>query len=265
MTRDEAKTILLLYRTPADADDPQIAEALAFAKSDSGLSQWFAEHCARQEMLRRAFREIAVPAGLKEKILAAQEKTARKKNSWAEADWRILFRPIPLTAMAAAVIIGLLIFGGIQYQHRANEWREHHSLANFQNSMVGMAENGYAMELQTNDLKQIQNYFARNDAPADYTLPPNLENATVTGCAVKDWNGAKVSVICFRTGKPLLPGQQNDLWLFVMDESAAKTFSASASPQFQKVDRLATAFWSRAGKIYFLGTSYDDGSIRDWL
>jgi len=264
VTRDEAKTILLLYRNPADAADPQIAEALALSKADTELLKWLEQHCARQEMLRAAFREIVVPMELKEKILAAQIKS-REKSSWQELDWRIIFRPIPLAAMAAAIIVGLLIFGEMQFGQRGSKWREQHSLANFQNEMTTLAERGYAMDLLTNDLAQINSYFAKSGAPANYALPPNLEKAMMTGCAVKNWNGVKVSVLCLRTGKPLPQGQKNDLWLFVIDESAAKTFSASDSPQFQKVDRLATASWSRDGKFYFLGTSYDDGSIRSWL
>ena len=66
MNRDEAKNFLLLYRPgTADADDPQIAGALALAKRDPELARWLEEHCARQEALRAKFREITVPEGLK--------------------------------------------------------------------------------------------------------------------------------------------------------------------------------------------------------
>ena len=62
MNRDEAKSILLLYRHgTADADDPQIAEALALAEHDPELKDWLVEHCARQIVLREKFRQIPVP------------------------------------------------------------------------------------------------------------------------------------------------------------------------------------------------------------
>ena len=78
MNRDEAKTILLLYRPgTADADDPQIAEALALAKQDPELTRWLVEHCARQETLRAEFRQITVPAGLKEQIISEQAARTR--------------------------------------------------------------------------------------------------------------------------------------------------------------------------------------------
>ena len=33
-----------------------------------------------------------------------------------------------------------------------------------------------------------------------------LTKVAVTGCAIQSWQGAKVSMICFRTGKPLAAG-----------------------------------------------------------
>ena len=41
MNRDEAKNILLLYRTDADLADPQIVAAISFLKSDPELREWF--------------------------------------------------------------------------------------------------------------------------------------------------------------------------------------------------------------------------------
>ena len=101
VNHDEAKNILLLYRHgTADADDPQIAEALALAKRDPELTRWLVEHCARQFVLREKFRQIAVPAGLKEQIIseqAAQRRMIfwRQKFALAVADrrWCCWWRP----------------------------------------------------------------------------------------------------------------------------------------------------------------------------
>jgi hypothetical protein len=77
---NEAKNILLLYRPgTADAEDPQIAAALALAKRDPELARWLEEHCARQEALRAKFRQITVPAGLKEQIIS--EQAAQEGNN----------------------------------------------------------------------------------------------------------------------------------------------------------------------------------------
>src|SRR5258708_275473 len=87
------------------------------------------------------------------------------------------------------------------------------TFAVYQNQMTGVALRGYAMDLMTTNSMEIQSYLAKNGAPANYNFPAALEKIPVTGCAIESWQGKKVSMICFRTGKPLAPGAQSDLWL----------------------------------------------------
>src|ERR1039457_6927593 len=81
MNRDEIKQVLLLYRPgSADAEDPQIAEALALAKSDTELAPWLENHCARQSALRAKFRQVEPPAGLREQIIS-EHAASRRRNA----------------------------------------------------------------------------------------------------------------------------------------------------------------------------------------
>jgi len=67
----EAKAILLLYRPgTADAEDPQIAQAMEVARRDPELGRWFTNHRRFQEAMRRKFRQIKVPSRLKIALLA---------------------------------------------------------------------------------------------------------------------------------------------------------------------------------------------------
>jgi hypothetical protein len=258
MNRDEAKNILQLYRPDtADADDPQIAEALALAKQDSELARWLEEHCARQNALREEFRQIEIPAALKEQIISEQAAFS-KKNSRRQK--------IVLVATLTAIVVALAIVvsfyfppGGNGNQAIAN------TLANYQNQMAGTATSGYGMNFPTNDLTQIRNYLAQNAAPADYALSAPLEKTATTGCAIENWHGKKVSMICFRTGKPLPPNQQGDLWLFVVDRASVNGAPDAASPQFAKVNQLATATWIQGGKLYLLATEGDEQALRKFL
>lgn len=261
MTREEAKTILLLYRFPADAEDPQVAEALTLARTDAELADWFRQHCGRQEGLRQAFREIAVPAGLKEKILAAQSRTRQKKASWMDIDLRVILQQPRFALPLAAIVIAAAILTPLWFHHKQTA----QVFAIFQNQMVGVALRGYDMNLATNKLEEVRRYLAKNGAPADYVLPPAIEKMETTGCAIEQWNGKPVSMICLRTGRPLPPGQQNDLWLFVMDRNAAKDFPLKALPQFSNLDGLTTAYWVQGDKFYFLGTQSDAETLRSWL
>ena len=71
MTNDQAKETLQLYRPgTADAVDPTFAEALELCERDPELKKWFVNHCALYAALRSKFKQIAVPEGLKEQIIA---------------------------------------------------------------------------------------------------------------------------------------------------------------------------------------------------
>ena len=251
MNRDEAKTILLLYRPgTADADDPQIAVALDLAKQDPELIGWLVEHCARQKAVRAGFRKITAPAGLKEQIIS--EQAVHEK---------MLFWRQRAILTAAAIVVVLVALAPFWFQHRGNE----ETFAIYRSRMAGVALRGYTMDLATNNPAQVRAYLTQNHAPSDYVLPAPLEKTAVTGCAIEGWQGAKVSMICFHTGKPLPPGQQSDLWLFVIDRSTVKNAPPMGSRQFVRVNKLMTVTWTQGDKLYVLGMEGDEQTLRQYL
>jgi hypothetical protein len=250
VNNDEAKNVLLLYRHgTADADDPQIVEALALAERDTELKNWLAVHCARQFVLREKFRQIAAPSGLKEQIIseqATQGKMIFSRQKFA------------LAAVAVLLFLTALI---PWFSHRGHG----DTLAIYQNRMAGVALRGYAMDLATNSPEQIRAYLAQNHAPTDFVLPAGLKQVTLTGCAVENWQGAKVSMVCFHTGKQPAASGASDLWLFVVDRVSIKDAPAESAPQFSKVNRLITATWTQDDKLYLLGVEGDEQTIRQYL
>jgi hypothetical protein len=252
VNHDEAKNILLLYRHgTADADDPQVAEALALAERDRELKDWLVIHCAQQFVLRERFRQIAVPAGLKEQIISEQARQGKM------IFWRQEFS----LAAAAAVI---LLFGVLAFFLFPKQETDG-TLAVYENQMVGVALRGYGMDLMTNDPVPIRAYLAQNHAPADFILPVALKQAALAGCGVEGWQRTKVSMICFRTAKSVAAAGQSDLWLFVVDRASVKGAPADVAPQFSKVNRLITAAWTQDGKLYVLGTEGDEETIKQYL
>lgn len=258
MNRDEAKQILLLYRPgTADADDPEVAAALALAKDDPELSRWLAEHNARQTALREKFRQIPVLAGLKEQIIseqAAKSRAASRRNK------------IVGVAAVAAVLISLLVlahsfwpFGGNSNGELAN------TLDNYKSQMTAATMSGYSMNLLSSDSGKIQAYLAGAQAPSDYVLPAGMKNVATMGCAVELWRNSKAAMICFRTGKPLPHDQVGDLWLFVVDRAAVKDAPDSSAPEFAKVNGLMTATWTQGDKLYLLSTEGDESDIKKFL
>jgi hypothetical protein len=254
MNPNEAKQILLLYRPDtADAEDPQIAEALAVAKSDPALARWLEAHCGRQRALRDKFRQITVPAGLLEQIIseqAASQRATQRKNR--------LGTGLMLAAGCLAIIF-------LAWNYLPDLSGNDVSFPVYKNQMAGIAESSYNMELFTNNLTTVRAYLARNGAPADFNLPAPLAQTTIAGCAIENWNGRKVSLVCFRTGAPRPPNQVSDLWLFVIDRQSVKQAPATDLPQLAAARDLFTAAWTQDGKLYLLGLRGNEAAIRKYL
>jgi hypothetical protein len=123
----------------------------------------------------------------------------------------------------------------------------------------------YSMDMETNNLAGINTYLAGRHAPADYVLPPNLKSAVPAGCAVIDWHGKLVTMLCFRSGRPLGPGEVADLWLFVANQDDVVNAPTSVSRVVTEADRMATASWSQGGQLYTLGVIGDEGVLQKYF
>lgn len=255
MTEQQAKAILFVYRPDtADDHDPEYAEALAFARQHSALQEWLTKRCAVQQALRTRFRQIATPEGLKEQIISEHRALTMHQR------WR---RPAALVAVAA--VIATLIAVASLWLRPHTEPEEKVDLATFRNRMVGAVLRQYTMSLETNDLGQIRDHLAQRQSPADYVLPGPLKKIASTGCGVLSWQDRRVSMICFHSGKPLPPGEQTDIFLFVVDRSALPDTTAGYTPQIAKVKTLVTASWTQGENVYVLATEGDESAIRRFL
>jgi hypothetical protein len=250
MNPEQAKEILSLYRPDtADANDPAFAEALALSGNDAELKQWFDAHCESYKALRARFREIPIPPGLKEQIVAERKVHTEK------------FQPRRVAiGVAVSLALLLLVYGGINLQ----ESRARTSLPAFREWTVSNSLRLYRMNLETNDLGQIRKYLAENGFESNFTLPAPLQkDARPTGCTLLQWNGKHVTMVCFRSGKQLAPGETSDLFLFVADQSAVRKSKDAVS--VTKVDPATTASWTSDGRIYLLVAAGDENFLRKYL
>ena len=247
MNSQQAKQILLLYRPgDAEADNPQMAQALALTRRDPDLSLWFQQHCATQSALRAGFRRIPVPAGFREQILsevpAQISLNRRRRQVWTAAG---------LVVVALVLGVGAFFLGLPQKQ----------TFASFSGRMLKTALRGYQMDLETNDLGAIRHYLASAHGFGEAALPAGLARqiggTRPTGCAVLAWQGEPVSMFCFgKAGK-------TDLWLFVIDRASIADVPKNTAPTVQRVSgTVATSYWSAGGKFYFLAGLGDEAVLK---
>ena len=251
MTSQEAKEQLLLYRPgTADAEASEMAEALELMRQDAELGRWFAERCKVQIALQRRFQEIAVPAALREQIVSEYRASQRRQK---------LRRAAVAAAVAccALVIVALSLFK----PEPADK-----SLTAFARRMAKEVRDGsYAMDLETNNVAGIRAYLAAKQGYADYAMPQGLQTVANAGCGILRWQNQKVSMICFRTGRPMSPAQKSDLFLFVVDRSAIANPPTSKQPVFGHQNRMVTATWIEGDRVYFLAATGENASLQKYF
>jgi hypothetical protein len=253
VTTEEAKEILLPYRHgTSDAEDPQIAEALALARQDPELARWLEAHCARQYVITEKLRRIAPPDGLIQQIIA-ENRSAQKQS--------VFERNPALTALvcALAILICLLVATDPTEWWRTFQGTDKRMVA-YQQNMARVALSTYGMGLATSDTNQIRAYLKQNDAPSDFALNASLKQTPMTGCAVEDWHGAKVSMLCFHSNPANANAKTSDLWLFVANRNLVSDSPDQTQPQLHRVGSLLIATWVDGDRLYMLARQ---GNLED--
>jgi hypothetical protein len=100
MNTQEAKLILRSYRPEsAEAGDAHYVEALGMVETDAELRAWFEREQEFNRMLVAGQEQIAVPAGLRERLLTARSRPVWRRPAW----WGVAAAFVVLGAIAAVV------------------------------------------------------------------------------------------------------------------------------------------------------------------
>jgi hypothetical protein len=242
VTREEAKQRLLLYR-PNAGEDGEFTEALEQVRRDPELRRWLEQHLAAQAALREKFREITVPAELKERIL--REHKLIRPLWWRRPQW---------IAAAASIVI----FIGLALWLTREPKSQYDRFTDYRTRMVQIVLREYRMDIHTSDAQKVRQYMQSRGAPADYVLPPGLQQVAVKGGGLLRWEGRPVSMVCFDRGNKQL------LYLFVVNRSGVKD-PPPETIEVTRVKKLTTASWSSGDKTYVLATQEDPNTIRKYL
>jgi hypothetical protein len=231
VTTEQAKTILLLYRSMRDREDADIKAALEQVERDPELQKWFDVHCAHQRILKQRFSELPVDPRLRDAIIAGR-KVVRPN-----------FRPLLLAAAAAIV----LFLGASALWLRPSPF-ERFDL--YRSRIVSTVWREYQMDITTNDLAAIRTYLRKSQAPSGYSVPPALEQLKPTGGGRLKWGDHPVAMICFEREDTQM------VFLFVVDRRVLKG-EPERPPQLWKVDPFQTLSWSDTTNTYVLAGPND--------
>jgi uncharacterized membrane protein YbaN (DUF454 family) len=248
MNIQEAKFILQAYRPNGeDASDPQFAEALRLARVDPELGKWFAEQQVFDAAASRALKDVKIPSHLKESILAGR-RVIEPEFWWK---WPTVW------AMAAAIVLLLGLAAFLLANKKSAQFAVFRKEMTLAADTTDMSKH---LGLMASDLGQIQTWLGSKGVEINYSLPPGLRGMPGMGCQVLNWNGNKISMICF-----VLNGNHVDL--FMAEKGDFKGAVPGDKPQFVSNGSDITASWSEADKVYLLvghGT-VDEKLLREYI
>lgn len=241
MNNEEAKLILHAYRADGqDASDPRFREALEQAQRDPELARWFAnEQALDSRIAAKLQRSTPAPAGLKAQLLA-QRKIVRPVIWWQ--------RPAMRFAMAACFALFATLAVWFNFLHEGAIEARGNSFGDYRDSMSDFAANKLkSLTFRTSDVTEAKRWLAENGSIAELTLPGGLEGRPSLGCRILDWQGEKVSLVCFELANGKV------VHLLTVDGSIFKN-GPGESPEFKQAGGVAMASWSRGGKTYVLAS-----------
>ena len=231
MKSKEARQLLEVYRPGgADAQDPQIQEALKQAGRDPALAGWFEEQRNFDATFAANLRAVAAPADLQDSILSARKIV--KPRLWH--DWRAH------AAAAAAAVVLLAAAGGLPGTKGTERFPE------FRAQLIEQAWDGQAhLDFESSDVQHIRLWLSQHNVSPDFALPQGLQDTRVVGCRIVEADGRRVPMLCLTDGP-------KHLHLFIVDETQFAGLPPLGTPDFQKCGGWKTTSWQRGNQTYVL-------------
>ena len=254
MTNDEAKFMLQGYRPNGqDADNEAFGPALAQAARDPMLHEWFEREQAFDAVIVGKLREIPVPAGLRDSILAGTKLSspvATTKRAWWRQPWGI--------ALAAAAAAALLLTGATTRPGQAI------AVVSGLRSILRVAKLDATGEHPAHGKKayllgEVGEWLENpNTQLGAETFPGNLADLKLDGCRTIDIAGREVLEICFR---------RDTGWyhVYLAPRESFEDGSLQGGPLFQQQGQFASATWADDKFVYLVTGTAGIDALRGLL
>lgn len=248
MDNREARSILSAHRAGEPAlDDARLQEALRQMEGDPELARWWGEEQELDRIIAAKLANVPVPAGLKERI--ARPLPVEARSNIIQPGWS---RGLLL---AAASIVALAVL----FSSWRGPFQPASSLADYRDEMVSFVKVAPSLELESSDMARLKTFLAKANAPAQFTVPNNLQKYDPAGCRVLRFRGHDVTLVCFKIGGDRLAH------LFVTDPKFIRTGGRATAPNFADEDGWMTATWTEDGQTYLLAVKGDRAAAEKFL
>jgi hypothetical protein len=235
---DECR-LYLSARRPCGKDDadPAIAEALQRASQDPALAAWVDEQARTDRCLAQKLCGVPAPAGLRERILAGGKVSRPGLNAWFERRvWRSFRNSELLAAAAIVLLLGVAVV--MQYFRGPDEPKTWQEAGVREVAAIEQAGGVDPLDRVVSDLPEIRKWLASQVCPAPSTLPVQVQQLPIIGCAKRAWRGQMLSVVCFN----LKPGRQ--VHLVTVERKLVPAEPPVDTVLYAEVSGYQTASWS---------------------
>jgi len=253
MTTEEAKLILCACRPSGqDAADPQVREALAMAERDPALAEWWERERAFDHSVAGAVRACPVSHGLKAAILAGQNVTRpsfRANRAW----WIAAAAAVALMAAAGSLTMRQpKPVAQLKPDAPAGEFEA------FRADMLAFLDRLNRLDYVSKDFAEVKGWLDGKGAADLSRLPELISQSVPIGCRITDWNGHKVTLVCFNTQGA---GSRYKFHLLIAEKSGPANF-APASELIATREGWNTAAWADDRYVYLLVTASMEDVMR---
>lgn len=237
MNTEEANLILQCRRPHGQDDhDAAISEALSFAANDAGLSESLRHESALDAVIGERLRSVEPPADLRRKIHIGA-KVSRVRHWWLRPAWLAVAAGVavafPLTLRFwPAAGPNTPVFASI-------------TLPDFRTVTTQRLNEGPDItRLAT--MEEVEAHLAANSKVKQLPVPDTLCHCPrgTVGCAVFEWKGREVTLICFDAGKPGV------VHLFTVDASALA--DRPGGPLYETINGWQTCTWISGDRLMML-------------
>lgn len=243
---EQAKLLLSAYRPNGqDAGDPAFAEALDAVRTDPELQKWADDQAAFDRKVSEHLATVPVPNGLRDRILAGA-KVSRSRPWWR---WPKLWALAAILAILAVVAqLWIPKIGGIApWQTQALA-----VLDDLESSKTGF-------DFQNQDSARLLAWLRDQSAPRPEALPKSLSGFSTYGCKTWNWDGHRVSMMCFNAGN------DDAVHLFTIDRSGLKGVPREGVRQYAQHGPWTVATWSDGDKAHMLAGQGGEAKLRGFF
>ena len=245
MDKYKARFVLQSIRPDgADAEEPEFAEALDAARSDSELGSQFASQQALDRVIASKLACVPVPDGLCDSILARAEVS------------RSVGRRRFVQRLALAASVALLATVAAVWWSNA---RRAVSFASYRQEMVGRLDGRIQLSFTSQQADELQQWLAQTRGVTGLEIPAGLQQLPAIGCRTWTWNNRPAGLICF-----LVDGHQA-VHLLVISRAAVPNPPRPEETHFLHVGNWETVSWAQGENVYVLAGNLDRAALEKLL